>query len=487
MGATEANGRKDDRVFQLVAPKRATWKLKQGGQQHGHDAASGEQGDRQVEEVRATTEELFAQLGLRDWLCANAASLGMRSPTKVQTATISHALAGKDILGCSGTGSGKTAAFALPVLHRIGDRPTSLACVVLTPARELALQVASQFRALGAGMNLDCAEITGGADFQKQAIRLKRLPHVIVATPGRMHEHLRSHESLSPALQDTRFFVMDEADRLLSESFEQELRDTVACMHPSRQTMLFSATMTDSIAQLRSMTLRKAAQYIESDHGGMRNQLPPRLLQLYSLVPSTVKEAYVAHIARNLSSFDASACLVFARTCKSVQIVAETLTELGVSAVPLHSVLLQKHRHASLQRFKAGAVSTLVATDVAARGLDLPDVGMVVNHDVPKQPKDYVHRVGRTARNGKRGTAITLVSQKEVDLIKAVESEIGTQLTDANIKEDDALKSLGTVFAARRTACMRTSEPDGFQARLDVHKQRKRKRQEYQQQQQGVQ
>jgi len=473
--AGEANG-----AFRLVAPRVKRHRSEQ--RESRADPAVDCNG---IEAAGAGAETRFAQLGLRRWLCRNALNMDIRTPTKVQKACIPPILAGKDVLGCSGTGSGKTAAFALPVLQRLGENPSALACLVLEPARELALQVAGQLRALGAGMNLDCAEIVGGSDFQSQAVQLKRLPHVVVATPGRLHEHLRTHELLSSALKNTEVLVLDEADRLLADSFEQELRYVVACMQPKRQTMLFSATMTESISQLHSMIMRKAAQYIESEQEGASNQLPPRLTQMYSLVPASIKEAYIAYIVSNLSLYNATTCLVFARTCKSVQIIAETLAELGIASVPLHSVLPQKHRHNSLQRFKAGTVSTLIATDVAARGLDLPEVGLVVNHDVPKAPKDYVHRVGRTARNNRRGTAITLVAQKEIEKIKAVEAEVGTKLEEAGIKEDDALNRLGRIFAARRAATMRVSEPDGFQARLDKHKERKKARREKQEVNQG--
>lgn len=463
--------------FQLVAPKRRKTSELSRCVPDKRDQPLEEAGE--AEEVGAGTEELFKELGLRRWLCTNAASMGMREPSSVQRACIPRALEGKDILGCSATGSGKTAAFALPILQKLGEDPYGVFCLVLTPARELASQVAGQFRALGKGINLECAEVVGGADYQRQAVTLTRRPHIIVGTPGRIHDHLRTHEDAGPSLRGLSFLVLDEADRLLAESFEGDLSGIIPWLPRNRQTMLFSATMTASIAQLREMTMRKAAQYIESGGRDGASPVPEKLSQRYCLVPARVKEAYVAHIASRLTEFaegPSSGCLVFVKSCEAAQLVAEMLAELGISAAPIHAALPQRHRHASLHRFKSGAVSILVATDVAARGLDIPEVGLVLNRDLPRDPKDYIHRVGRTARNGNPGAALSLVSQGEVARLRAVEGELGHRLEQSDLREENVLKRLGRSFAAKRAASLRVNDPDGFQAHLQEYKSRKHRK-----------
>lgn len=274
------------------------------------------------------------------------------------------------------------------------SNPKRLFAVVLAPTRELAFQIHESFEALGAGIGLVSCCIVGGVDTVAQAVVLAKKPHVIVATPGRLVDHLENTKGFS--LRTVRYLVMDEADRMLSMDFEEELNKILAVL-PSgseRRTLMFSATMTSKVAKLQRASLTKPVK-VEVSH---KFQTPATLVQQYLFIPAKHKDCYLAYV---LNEFAGQTILVFAATCAGSQRLALLLRNLGFDAVCLHGQLSQPKRLAALNKFKARERSILIATDVASRGLDIPSVDVVINFDIPGNGKEYVHRVGRTARANK--------------------------------------------------------------------------------------
>ncbi|PKA49352.1 DEAD-box ATP-dependent RNA helicase 36 [Apostasia shenzhenica] len=294
----------------------------------------------------------FLDLGLSQWAVDTCRELGMRRPTAVQRHCIPRILAGDDVLGIAQTGSGKTAAFALPILNRLAEVPYGVFALVLTPTRELACQLAEQFRALGSSLHVRCTLIVGGMDMIRQARALVQRPHIVVATPGRIKALLSEDPDIAAVVSKTKFLVLDEADRVLDVGFEEELRVIFKCLPKSRQTLLFSATMTNELQALLEISAN--------------------------------------------------------RSCHLLSLLLE---ELDQPAVALHSLKSQSLRLSALSKFKSGRVPVLLATDVASRGLDIPTVDLVINYDIPRYPRDYVHRVGRTARAGRGGLAVSFITE----------------------------------------------------------------------------
>ncbi|KAK9840738.1 hypothetical protein WJX81_001459 [Elliptochloris bilobata] len=397
----------------------------------------------------------FKDLGVSEWLCRVCKSLGMQRPTTVQRGCIPAILAGRDVMGTAHTGSGKTAAFALPILQLLARDPFGVFALVLTPTRELAFQLADQFRALGSGMAFSDAVVVGGLEMQAQARALAARPHVVVATPGRLRGLLAADAGLADGFARTRFLVLDEADRLLDASFEGELRAIGAALPQRRQTLLFSATLTRSLAALQAVALRDAFHF--RAYEGL--QTAERLREEYVLLPARVKEVYLAHLLEGLAERGVRSAIVFTATCRSCHLLSLLLQELSVAAAALHSHQPQRRRLAALDRFKSGAVAVLLATDVASRGLDIPKVDLVVNFELPMLPTDYVHRVGRTARAGRTGWALSFVTQYDIDLVHGIEAVVGHQLEESTALEEAAvLKGITRVFTAKRAAALRNAE-----------------------------
>jgi len=388
----------------------------------------------------------------------------------VQHACIPVVLSGRDVIGLAQTGSGKTAAFALPTLQRLAADPYGVYALVLTPTRELALQIGEQFAALAAGFALRCTVCIGGEDFGRQAAELARRPHIVVATPGRLREQLWAHEAACEALRRAAVLVLDEADRLLEPSFEAELAAVLAVLPQRRQTLLFSATLTPAVAQLQRVGGAGAFRFaVGGEEGAAAGalRLPASLRQQLLLVPAKVKEVYLAHLLQpeRLEAARTRSVLLFAPTVRSCQLLADTLAELGLRPAVLHSAMAQKQRAAALTRFRGGGASLLVATDVASRGLDIPSVDLVLNFDVPSAAEDYVHRCGRTARAGRSGLAITLVTQYDVSRVEALEAAIGVTLEPLTLDEAEVLKGMTRVMVARRTASLKSAPPRRPRAR----------------------
>ena len=366
----------------------------------------------------------FAELGLGEPILATLAALGYEEPTPIQREAIPLLLAGRDVLAQAPTGTGKTAAFALPILaaletDRAAGGPAS--ALVVVPTRELAMQVAQAFQSYGKSLGLRVVPVYGGQPIHQQLRGLSRGVDVVVATPGRAVDHLKRG---SLTLEAVRVVVLDEADEMLDMGFAEDLDAILAATPETRQTVLFSATISPVIARIAKRHLRDPARVSVHAEKGTRDGI--------ALVRQT---AYVvrrpdklAALCRILDVEDPTSALVFARTRGEVDDLAAALSGRGHDAAALHGGLVQEGRDRIMNRFRDGSLDVLVATDVAARGLDIDHVSHVVNYDVPPDPDQYVHRIGRTGRAGREGVAITLVEPREHRLLRNIEAATRTKL-----------------------------------------------------------
>lgn len=355
----------------------------------------------------------FKDLGIVDPLCEACEALGYKQPTPIQTQAIPLALQGRDVIGIAETGSGKTAAFALPILQSLLDKPQPLFGLVLAPTRELAAQIGQAFEALGSLISLRCAVVVGGLDMVSQSIALGKKPHVVVATPGRLLDHLEKTKGFS--LRSLKYLVMDEADRLLDLDFGPILDKILKFLPRERRTYLFSATMSSKVESLQRASLRDPLRVSVSSK---REKTVATLLQNPLIIPHMHKDVYLIYL---VNEFAGQTIIIFTRTVNEAQRLSILLRTLSFGAIPLHGQLSQSMRLGALNKFKARSRDILVATDVAARGLDIPEVDLVINYDLPGDSMTYIHRVGRTARAGRSGRAISMVTQYDVELWMRIE------------------------------------------------------------------
>lgn len=367
----------------------------------------------------ATPLTSFSQLKLIPELLEATIKMKYKTPTPIQAESIPHALEGKDIIGLAQTGSGKTAAFALPILQSLWYAQTPYYALVLAPTRELAYQIRETFDALGSQMGLRSVCIVGGMDMMDQARDLMRKPHVLVATPGRIMDHLEHTKGFS--LKNLKYLVMDEADRLLDMDFGPALDKILKVIPRERTTYLFSATMTNKIEKLQRASLQNPIRVAVST----KYQTADNLVQSMMLVSDGYKNTYLIHL---LNENIGKSIIIFTRTCAHAQRSCLLARILGFAAVPLHGQLSQAQRLGSLNKFKAGQSNILFATDVAARGLDIPSVDVVINYDIPTDSKAYIHRVGRTARAGRSGRSISLITQYDLEMYLRIESVLEKKL-----------------------------------------------------------
>jgi len=515
----------------------------------------------------------FEELGLASPLVDTCKNLGFSRPTPVQRTIIPFLLQEESshVLALAATGSGKTASFVLPILHRLAADPYGIYAVILTPTRELAKQIHQQVLALGAAYRVQSALVVGGLDAVRQSCDLDQRPHFCVATPGRLAELLRGPRP--PRLKHVRYVVLDEADRLLASQsgFEKDVAElllhctttntgdsTSATRRPKCQTLLFSATLTRSLESIEEMAgagqgrlplrkfviredtesnskadkKRKRDEQKENDDDDASNDssntsddsdnevdrndctptIPAGLKQEYIFMPSRVRDSYLLTAIRTLmanggrrgdekedrrgrkgsgwavsrknesdddeEAAKARSAIVFVSTCERAALISGILSEVGVENVALHSLLSQNRRLAALGKFKSQHVRILVATDVASRGLDIPSVDLVLNAELPRNAVSYVHRVGRTARAGRRGRAISLVSENDVALVHAAERISGRPLEKcADVTDDMAIKMLGPVTKAARLARMKLMDIgfDDLVKKMKARKARDRK------------
>jgi ATP-dependent RNA helicase RhlE len=370
----------------------------------------------------------FTQLKLNPALTRATRELGFIRPTPVQAEAIPPALEGRDVIACAQTGSGKTAAFLLPIIHRLIDRPRrTTKALVLAPTRELAAQIHEDFNALATHTPVTGAAVYGGVGMGPQEHAFRSGVDVIIATPGRLMDHMRSSYA---RLNHIEHLVLDEADRMLDMGFLPEIRRILAKLPSRRQTLFFSATMPPPIAALAREMLRDPIAI------QMQRQAAPAagIMQAVYPVPQDVKSALLVHLLRQHTMTQA---LVFTRTKHRANRLAEQLVQAGIRAERIHGNRSQSQRTAALDGFKSGRFPVLVATDIAARGIDVNELGHVVNFDVPLVPDDYIHRVGRTGRAEATGEAFTFVSSEEEGALHAIERAIGKRLPRVTVPDFD--------------------------------------------------
>lgn len=394
----------------------------------------------------------FASLGVCEQLTEACDALGWKKPSPIQVQSIPLALEGRDLIGLAQTGSGKTAAFAIPILQALLEKPQPLFACVLSPTRELAIQIAEQIEALGSGIGVKCVVVVGGVDMMAQAIALAKRPHILVGTPGRLLDHLSNTKGFN--LRALKYLVLDEADRLLNMDFEQEIDEILKVIPRERKTYLFSATMTNKVAKLQRACLKNPAKVEVSS----KYSTVDTLKQHYLFVPAKHKDCYLVFLLNEMSG---STTMVFTRTCESTRRIALILRNLGLEAIPISGQMSQPKRIGALNKFKAGERNILICTDVASRGLDIPSVDMVINYDIPTNSKDYIHRVGRTARAGRSGLAVSLVTQYDVELYQRIEQLIGKKLTTFPAEQEEVLQLYERVNEAQRISATKIREKDG--------------------------
>lgn len=330
------------------------------------------------------------------------------------------------------------------------DKPQAFFGLVLAPTRELAYQISQSFEALGSTISVRCAVIVGGMDMVPQAIALGKKPHIIVATPGRLLDHLENTKGFS--LRTLKYLVMDEADKLLDMDFGPILDKIFKVLPRERRTYLFSATMTSKVESLQRASLSNPLRVSISTS---KYQTVSTLLQSYLFFPHKHKDIYLVYL---LNEFVGQSVIVFTRTVHETQRVAILLRALGFGAIPLHGQLSQSARLGALGKFRSRSRDILVATDVAARGLDIPSVDVVLNFDLPPDSKTYIHRVGRTARAGKSGRAISFVTQYDVELWLRIEAALGKKLKEYEIEKDEVMVLADRVGEAQRQAITEMKE-----------------------------
>jgi len=401
----------------------------------------------------------FADLGLTAAVTQALTALGYEEPTPIQVEAIPPLLAGRDVLGQAATGTGKTAAFALPLLQRLPEGPARSsrpAVLVLVPTRELAMQVAEAFHKYGRPFGAVVVPIYGGQAFDQQIRALRRGVHVVVATPGRALDHIR-RSTLD--LSGLTAVVLDEADEMLDMGFADELETILEAVPEVRQTALFSATLPPRIAKIAERHLKQPERILVARSATVAGT-QPQVRQTAYVVARAHK---IQALARILDLDAPTLALVFCRTRTEVDTLSETLSGHGMRVEALHGGMTQDQRDRVMKRTRAGTVDLLVATDVAARGLDIDHLSHVVNFNVPESPAAYVHRIGRTGRAGREGVAITLIEPREHRLLRNIEAATRQKIVTAQLPTvmDVQARRLEVTTAAIREALM-AGGTDGY-------------------------
>jgi ATP-dependent RNA helicase DeaD len=354
---------------------------------------------------------IFNELGLNDLIIRAILNMGFEEATPIQEQTIPIALEGRDLIGQAQTGTGKTAAYGIPLMERIAENSEQIQGIVLAPTRELAVQVAEELNKIGEFKGIHSLPIYGGQEMDRQIRALKKRPHIIVATPGRLMDHMRRR---TIRLNMIKMVVIDEADEMLNMGFVEDIETILKEIPEERQTLLFSATMPRPIQNLAQKFMKN-----------------PEIISIKAkeVTVDTIEQHFIEVlerqkfdvISRLLDIQSPDLAIIFCRTKRRVDEISEALSKRGYSAEAIHGDLSQSKRDSVLRQFKEGTIEILVATDVAARGLDISGVTHVYNFDIPQDPDGYVHRVGRTARAGKTGLAVTLVTPREMGQLRLIE------------------------------------------------------------------
>jgi ATP-dependent RNA helicase RhlE len=365
----------------------------------------------------------FDMMGLQPRIVAKLAEQGITDPTPIQSKAIPHAMNGRDVMGLAQTGTGKTAAFGLPLIHALvtaGSKPEPKTArgLILAPTRELAKQILDNLRAYSEGTHLKVNLVVGGGSIKAQINRLERGTDLLVATPGRLIDLL---DRRAVRLDQTRFLVLDEADQMLDMGFIHALRRIAPLLAADRQTMLFSATMPKQMSELAAAYLNNPVRVEAAPPGKPADKVDQGL----HFVDQAAKTGF---LIEQLDAHRNDLALVFARTKHGAERLMKALVNAGYSAGSIHGNKSQGQRDRALSSFREGELRVLVATDVAARGLDIPGVGFVYNYDLPNVPENYIHRIGRTARAGREGVAVALCAPAEMGELVAIEKTLGKSI-----------------------------------------------------------
>jgi len=376
-----------------------------------------------------TTETTFASLGLAEPIMRAIADAGYTTPTPIQAQAIPQVLEGGDLLAAAQTGTGKTAGFTLPILHHLStqvaqSKPGRPRCLILVPTRELAAQVEESVKTYGKYLSLTSMVMFGGVNINPQFKALKSRVDILVATPGRLLDHMGQK---TVDLSGVEILVLDEADRMLDMGFIRDIKKVLAVLPKQRQNLLFSATFSDDIRTLANGLLHNP----KSVEVARRNTTVEVIEQSMHRVPQAHKRDLLAHLIKH---HDWQQVLVFTRTKHGANKLAEKLIKDGISAAAIHGNKSQGARTKALASFKDGGVRVLVATDIAARGIDIDQLPQVVNFELPNVPEDYVHRIGRTGRAGTTGSALSLVDDEEMSYLRDIEKLIKRSIVRVEIE-----------------------------------------------------
>ncbi len=405
------------------------------------------------------TSKSFADLNLSAESLRALDHAGFEHPTPIQAQAIPPALAGQDVIGTAATGTGKTAAFLLPILDRLAGK-TGTRALVLAPTRELALQIGEELERFGRGRHVRGVVVIGGVGMAQQAEAFRQKREIVIATPGRLVDHLQSG---SARLDGLEILVLDEADRMLDMGFKPQLNRILARIPKKRQTLLFSATMAGEVADFARAHLHDPVK-VEVARSGTT---PERAVQHVFLAEQHEKLALLL----SLLEADEASTLVFTRTKRRADKVWKSLSRAGYKVARIHADRSQGQRRMALDGFKDGTYRILVATDIAARGIDVVEIGHVVNFDLPHVPEDYVHRIGRTARAAASGRASTFTSREEKDLLQAIERLTRVAIPRADVPRDGAtfLAELKRAAEGQASAGVREHKPRAALQRAGRH------------------
>ncbi len=396
---------------------------------------------------------LFRDLNLNPAILAALEAKGYEKPTPIQGGAIPAVLEERDVWGCAQTGTGKTAAFALPILHNLASRPfvktNAVRALVLSPTRELALQIAEQFNAYGKGLRLRTAVIFGGVSDYGQKQRLRQGVEILVATPGRLMDLLAQN---ALTLNHVEIFTLDEADRMLDMGFIHDVRRISALLPPKRQTLLFSATMPAEIKALAKNLLRDPVNVEVNPVSSTATKIEQSVYH----VSRNLKPTLLGHLLKDPAIRSA---LVFTRTKHGADKVVRALDRFGVLAEAIHGNKAQGARQRALTNFKSGRTRVLVATDIASRGIDVQEITHVFNYDLPEVAESYVHRIGRTGRNGASGTAVAFCDNEERSYLRQIERVTRMQLPVMHLPEMTPPPPLSP--EAARAEAERPRRPEG--------------------------
>lgn len=371
----------------------------------------------------------FYEFGISDIVLKSLSDMGFEEPTPIQKIAIPPAMEGKDLVGQAQTGTGKTAAFGIPIVEK-GKRGKIPYAIVLTPTRELAMQVAQELNKIGQGKGILCVPIYGGQSIERQFQSLRKGVDIVVGTPGRVIDHIKRKTLI---LKEIKIVVLDEADEMLNMGFIEDMKRILKEIPEKRQTMLFSATMPPEIRSI-------AMKYMNNPENVRVNAAEMVVSKIKQVFYEVREEDKINALTRLLDVEDPSLTLIFCHTKRDVDDVSGRLQKMGYYAGAIHGDFTQSHRDEMMGKFKKGDIDILVATDVASRGLDIPDVSHVINYSIPQDPDSYIHRIGRTGRAGKSGIALTFVTPREYRHLKLIEKSARTKISKAKLPTKDEVK-----------------------------------------------